>query len=120
MFKAADDPRFVGIGRFLSHTGLDELPQLWHIIKGDMSLVGPRPLPVYEANKLDSSWDFRYRVRPGVFSQWSGSEEKYNSLEKWKSLEKATFKKGSIWTDLYLIITITKKHFLHRWLTDSK
>jgi lipopolysaccharide/colanic/teichoic acid biosynthesis glycosyltransferase len=74
MFKISNDPRFVKFGKFLSHTGLDELPQLVNVIKGEMSLVGPRPLPVAEANSLkiiDVDWYFwRHQVKPGLFSLW--------------------------------------------------
>ncbi len=52
VFKIRNDPRFTPIGRFLSHTGLDELPQLINVLKGEMALIGPRPLPVDEAKKL--------------------------------------------------------------------
>ena len=96
MYKNWEDPRFVGIGRWLSKTGLDELPQLFNIIKGNMSLVGPRPLPIYEAKKLDKSWNFRYLVKPGIFSEWSAVVNKISSLQDWKKLEKETLKSGGI------------------------
>ena len=52
VFKIKNDPRYTLIGKFLAHTGLDELPQLINIVKGEMSFVGPRPLPINEANKI--------------------------------------------------------------------
>jgi lipopolysaccharide/colanic/teichoic acid biosynthesis glycosyltransferase len=104
MYKNWEDPRFVGIGRWLSKTGLDELPQLFNIIKGNMSLVGPRPLPVYEAEKLNKNWNFRYKVKPGVFSQWSVSANKINSLQDWKRLEKETLKTGGMKYELRIIL----------------
>jgi len=90
MFKIHDDPRFVGIGKWLSNAGLDELPQLINIIKGEMSLVGPRPLPVTEANKLPKEWDFRFLVKPGLFSYWTLDDRRHDSLKSWIELEKKT------------------------------
>lgn len=104
MYKNWQDPRFVGIGKWLSRTGLDELPQLINIIIGNMSLVGPRPLPVYEAEKLNKSWDFRYQVKPGVFSQWSVNAKRHNSLKEWKKLEKETLEFGGIKYEVNIIL----------------
>jgi lipopolysaccharide/colanic/teichoic acid biosynthesis glycosyltransferase len=107
MFKIFNDPRFVGAGRWLSRMGLDELPQLINILKGEMSLVGPRPLPITEARKLDSSWDFRYTVKPGVFSEWSASPLRHKSLTFWKELDRLTVancSRFSPWYDAHIII----------------
>ncbi len=104
MFKLANDPRFVGLGKFLSRTGMDELPQLLNIFLGEMSFVGPRPLPVNEASKLDASWDFRYQVRPGVFSEWTLSLARFKSADSWKKLEKKTLAYGDVVTDVKYIL----------------
>jgi len=94
MFKIGDDPRFIKFGKFLSHTGLDEMPQLINVFKGDMSLVGPRPLPVDEAQKLrkiDFEWYlWRHQVKPGLFSLWVLDDQRHQSLKIWKKLEKET------------------------------
>lgn len=97
MFKIFNDPRFVGIGAWLSRTGIDELPQLVNVLQGEMSLVGPRPLPVAEAQKLTRQrpdWVWRWRVKPGIFSEWSASERRHSTLKEWQHLEKLTLQKG--------------------------
>jgi len=103
MFKINNDPRFTKVGRFLSRNGLDELPQLINILIGNMSLIGPRPLPVNEANKLNSSWDFRYKVKPGIISKWALSPSRYKSLENWKKLELSELKDASLKNDIRLL-----------------
>lgn len=105
MYKNWYDPRFVGIGRLLSKTGLDELPQLVNIVKGEMSFVGPRPLPIKEAGKLNDDWKFRYMVKPGIFSEWSANPQRHSSLTIWRKLEKETLANGGLHYDLKKIIT---------------
>lgn len=68
VFKIYNDPRFTPVGNFLSHTGLDELPQFVNVLRGEMSLIGPRPLPVAEAKKLAPWMHTRERVLPGIIS----------------------------------------------------
>lgn len=103
MYKNWYDPRFVGVGRWLSKTGVDELPQLINIAKGEMSLVGPRPLPVYEAKELPADWDFRSEVKPGVFSEWSATRGQADTLAAWKKLERQTLRRGGLNYELSVI-----------------
>lgn len=103
MFKIYDDPRFVGVGKWLSKSGLDELPQLFNVIKGEMSFVGPRPLPVSEAQQLDKDWDFRHLVRPGIFSEWTIADYRHRSLADWKRLDQLTLSRGGWLSDLSVI-----------------
>ncbi len=70
LFKATDDPRVTGLGRILRATSLDELPQLINVLRGDMSLVGPRPCLPTEAAEFDDALSMRYEVRPGVTGLW--------------------------------------------------
>lgn len=103
MFKMESDPRFTRVGRFLSWTGLDEVPQLWQIIRGQMSLIGPRPLPIEEAKQLPSSWNFRYQVKPGILSEWAIAPDRYASLQRWRQLEQQTIQLDSFGADLRLL-----------------
>ena len=111
MFKIKNDPRFTLFGKTLSNFGLDELPQLFNILKNEMSLVGPRPLPLNEANNLPAKWDIRYEVKPGVFSYWTLSHKRYESLATWLALDRKQLKFGSTIEDL-LIITKTMINLL--------
>jgi lipopolysaccharide/colanic/teichoic acid biosynthesis glycosyltransferase len=70
MFKIHDDPRVTPFGRTLRRYSLDELPQLWNVLKGDMSLVGPRPLIPEEASLIDGDYGERTRMRPGITGPW--------------------------------------------------
>lgn len=111
MFKIFDDPRFVGLGKFFSRTGLDELPQIINILKGEMSFVGPRPLPVSEAKQLSSAWSFRHLVKPGIFSEWTFAKNRHDSLTDWRELDRLTLTKGGVHYDLRLIFLTLLKSF---------
>jgi lipopolysaccharide/colanic/teichoic acid biosynthesis glycosyltransferase len=119
MFKAKNDPRFLPIGKVLSKFGLDELPQLVNIIRGEMSLIGPRPLPVDEAEKLDETWNFRYTVKPGILSFWALSASRYDSLNAWKQLEKETLEIQNISTEIKLLF-IAINQIIIRQLTNLR
>lgn len=70
VFKAADDPRVTSVGRRLRRRSLDELPQLLNVVNGDMSLVGPRPLPVHEDQRVAGHYELRRHVKPGMTGPW--------------------------------------------------
>jgi exopolysaccharide biosynthesis polyprenyl glycosylphosphotransferase len=70
VFKAPADPRVTRAGRSLRRRSLDELPQLWNVVRGDMSLVGPRPLPVFEDERVAGHYELRRHVRPGMTGPW--------------------------------------------------
>lgn len=102
MFKMKHDPRYTRIGQLLSRSGIDELPQVINILKGDMSWIGPRPLPIEEAQLLGKEWEFRYQVKPGIVSEWAIHPARYESLSKWRVLELETLEKGGLRYDLLL------------------
>jgi lipopolysaccharide/colanic/teichoic acid biosynthesis glycosyltransferase len=70
MLKLREDPRITPFGRRLRRWSIDELPQLWNVLRGDMSLVGPRPLPLDEARLVDGHFAERLRMRPGITGPW--------------------------------------------------
>lgn len=103
VFKIYNDPRFSKIGKILSRTGMDELPQFLNILKGEMSLVGPRPLPLYEANKLTKKQKIREMVRPGIVSTWVTHGSHKLKFSEWMRLDKEYVEKGTFATDLKVI-----------------
>jgi len=104
VFKISKDPRYTEIGYFLAHTGLDELPQLWNIAKGEMAFVGPRPLPVDEAKKISKKYEKRFSVLPGISSLWVIEGTDHSNFDHWMELDLEYVKKKGFWYDLKIVI----------------
>jgi lipopolysaccharide/colanic/teichoic acid biosynthesis glycosyltransferase len=103
IFKMANDPRITRVGRLLRRTSLDELPQLINVIKGEMSLVGPRPLIIDEM-KFSPSWkEARLRVKPGITGLWQVQGRGETSFHDWIRHDIAYVKNQSIWLDLKIL-----------------
>ncbi len=100
--KPEDDPRVTRVGRFLRRTSLDELPQLWNVVKGDMSLVGPRPLSLWEAEQL--SLGRRMLVRPGLSGLWQVSGRSSLSPEERVRLDLVYVQNWSMLLDLSILL----------------
>lgn len=107
VFKIRNDPRFVGIGRFLARTGLDETPQLINVIRGEMSLVGPRPLPIKEAKKLTQTQKVRELIKPGITSSWVVEGSHLMKFKKWMQLDKEHVLKAYFLKDLTILFKTT-------------
>jgi lipopolysaccharide/colanic/teichoic acid biosynthesis glycosyltransferase len=103
--KLREDPRIIPrIGHFLRRFSIDELPQLWNVLRGEMSLIGPRPLPDYHLAALDQAGtDLRRHVRPGMtgLSQVSGRSSR--SLEEQQHLDGYYVRNWSLWLDLHIL-----------------
>lgn len=102
VFKIRDDPRFTRLGTFLSHSGLDELPQLVNVIRGEMAILGPRPLPVKEAAKLAPWMRERHCVKPGIISPWVLDGYHSRPFDEWMESDIRYTKEKSLWYDLVL------------------
>ena len=100
VFKIKDDPRITRVGRLLRKTSLDELPQLWNIVKGDMSLVGPRPALPRETEKYDAKAWQRLSVLPGLTCYWQIQPRRNSiSFEKWIELDMKYIRERSFLVD---------------------
>ena len=104
VFKIKEDPRVTKIGRFIRRTSIDELPQLWNIIKGDMSIVGPRPLVIKEADQCTEYQNQRLLVKPGLTCYWQCGGRNDLDFEQWMELDLKYIRDMSLWTDFKLIL----------------
>lgn len=103
IFKDPDDYRVTSVGRLLRRYSLDELPQLWNVVCGEMSLVGPRPLPVYEAEKIEGEYRRRFSVPPGLTCIWQISGRSDVTYDKWMQYDLQYVDGWSFWSDTKLL-----------------
>ena len=103
MFKMKDDPRVTKVGKFIRKTSIDELPQLWNILKGDMSLVGPRPSLPKEVAQFEDWMYKRLEVKPGLTCYWQVSGRNNIDFEDWMKLDIRYVEERNLWIDIKLI-----------------
>jgi len=102
-FKATDDPRMTGIGRFLRKTSIDELPQLWNVLTGSMSLVGPRPPLPDEVAEYDVWHRRRLSMKPGVTGLWQVEARHEPDFDRWVEHDLVYIDGWSMWLDLKIL-----------------
>jgi exopolysaccharide biosynthesis polyprenyl glycosylphosphotransferase len=105
VFKLKNDPRITPLGKFLRKTSLDELPQLINVLTGEMSLVGPRPLPVRDYEGFNQDWQRRrFSVRPGLTCLWQIAGRSSIPFEKWMQLDLQYIDRWTFWLDLQILM----------------
>jgi lipopolysaccharide/colanic/teichoic acid biosynthesis glycosyltransferase len=102
-FKMVKDERVTRVGRLLRRSSLDELPQLWNVLRGDMSLVGPRPPIPYEVEHYPPHWFARFAVKPGLTGLWQVSGRSDLALEEMVTLDVEYSKRRSLWLNLWIL-----------------
>ena len=104
VFKIKNDPRITPFGRFLRRSSIDELPQLLNVLKGDMSLVGPRPLPVRDYEGFNEDWQRRrFSVKPGITCLWQVNGRSGISFDEWMLLDLQYMDEWSLWLDFKIL-----------------
>lgn len=108
MFKIKEDPRITKIGKFIRKTSIDELPQLWNVIRGEMSLVGPRPALPREVNQYTSYDKLRLIVTPGCTGLWQVSGRNNLSFHQMLELDLEYIERRSLWLDVKVLLRTVK------------
>ncbi len=103
-FKIKDDPRVTRVGRFIRRWSIDELPQLVNVIKGDMSIVGPRPILVFQMEDCSDYERQRLTVRPGLTCYWQINGRSNIKWDEWVEMDLDYIEDMSLWTDLMIIL----------------
>jgi exopolysaccharide biosynthesis polyprenyl glycosylphosphotransferase len=114
LFKMRDDPRMTPVGRFLRRYSIDELPQLFNVLRGEMSLVGPRPLPERDFEKLEEWHKKRYLVTPGITGLWQVSGRSELDFDDLVRLDFLYLERWSVFLDLSILVKTVPAVFTRR------
>ena len=114
IFKMKDDPRITKVGRFIRKTSLDEFPQFFNVLKGDMSLVGPRPALPEEVARYGSLYSARLLVKPGITGPWQVSGRSNLSKEESESLDVSYVQSWSVLGDIVLLFRTVGAVITHK------
>ena len=101
--KLRNDPRITRVGRFLRKTSLDELPQLWNVLRGEISLVGPRPYLPHESGDIGATYTEIKRVSPGMTGPWQVTGRNHASFTERIRVDACYVRDWSLWLDLVLL-----------------
>ena len=107
-FKLKDDPRITPIGKWLRARSLDELPQLWNVLKGEMSLVGPRPIVKKELSYYQEDVDYYLMAKPGMTGLWQVSGRNNVSYDTRVYFDTWYAKNWSLWNDIVILLKTAK------------
>jgi Undecaprenyl-phosphate galactose phosphotransferase WbaP len=102
-YKLKNDPRITRMGRFLRKTSLDELPQIWNVLRGEMSLIGPRPIIRDEVVKYGAYYQYFSSIRPGMSGLWQVSGRSDIDYEERVALDVYYIQSWSVWLDLHIL-----------------
>jgi lipopolysaccharide/colanic/teichoic acid biosynthesis glycosyltransferase len=102
-FKITDDPRVTRVGRFLRRTSLDELPQLFNVLRGEMSLVGPRPPLPGEVDSYDLWHRRRLSMKPGITGLWQVRARREPEFDRWVAADLEYIDRWSLWLDVKIL-----------------
>jgi len=103
VFKIRSDPRVTPVGNFLRRSSLDEIPQIFNVLKGDMSLVGPRPHLPQEVAQYEEWHRLRLEVKPGITCLWQTAGRSQIAFDEWMHLDIEYLQRRSLWTDLSIL-----------------
>jgi Undecaprenyl-phosphate galactose phosphotransferase WbaP len=106
--KLRDDPRVTRIGRFLRKTSLDELPQLWNVFRGEMSLTGPRPIVDAEVSKYEKEYELYRRIRPGMSGSWQVGGRSEVDYKARVAMDSYYVRNWSVWLDIIILVRTVK------------
>ncbi len=104
IFKITEDPRITKVGKFIRKTSIDELPQLINILKGEMSIIGPRPLPTYEQEACNEYQQQRLLVKPGLSCYTALDKNAHDDFDRWIELDMKYIRERSFATDIKIIL----------------